>query len=324
MTVGGLLGLLLYTVTLMAVVAWSAGFCLWPMLRQLRIRNCIDFSSSFWFLLGIAPLLAGLAVGCASLSSAALKAFSVIPDHCDLHPGHPHLCWAHADTLLPQGTFFWGIFIGVTGLFVFCLVRVGHSVFGVNQKLRLAESNLSQEGFLVVPSGIPAAFVAGVLRPRAYLTSKAFELLNSSERRIVAVHEREHMRRRDPLKLTLLRLAASLFPGFRWLEERWKAAVEVECDWACLENGAGAEEVSLTILKLARSGGSEPGTPALAYALSSEAVLRQRVENLLSGVQPRRLGVRWGAFVFVVLVLAAIGLSSTHHVLETVLGTLVK
>ena len=64
--------------------------------------------------------------------------------------------------------------------------------------------------------------------------------------------------------------------------------------------------------------------PALAYALGAESVLRQGVENLLSGALPRRLGVRWGTLVIVALILTAISLSSMHYVLDTVLGTFIK
>lgn len=324
MTTGGLLVLLLHTIALMAVAAWGAGFCLWPLLRHPRFRNGIEFSSSFWFLLGSAPFLAGIAVGLAPLSSAILKGLAVIPDHCRVHPGHPHFCWTHAEAILPQGIFFWGILVAGTVLFLISLLRVGRSTLALQRELRLAKKTWTEDGFLIVSSRIPAAFVAGLLRPKAYLTESARQLLSSSERRIVAIHEREHTRRRDPLKLLLLRIGASLFPGFSRIEDRWKAAVEIECDWACLDQGAEAEEVSLTILKMARALGPSSSAPTLAYALGSERVLRERVEALLSGARHRRPVVGWGLLALTLSTLAAIGLSSAHHVLETVLGTFIR
>ena len=317
----GLPVFLLYVVALMAAAVWSAAFLVGAVARLLRGSN-FNFSSSFWFFLGVIPFLAGLLVGGVSLSSAALKGFALISDHCEVHPGHPHFCWTHASTLLPEGIFFWVIFAGGTALFLYSLVKAGHSVLWMNGKLGLAGGTPSHDGFLIIPSRTPAAFVAGLLRPRPYLTSSAVRLLTRRERRIVAAHELEHVRRRDPVKLLVLRIAALLFPGFKWIEEKWKAAAELECDSASLSGGAEPKEVSLTILKLARSMGS--AGPALAYAAGPDAALRQRVESLLAGVQPARCRVRWGPLLLAALILTAFGLSSAHHALETILGTLIR
>ena len=162
MSVSGLPTFLLYVVALMAVAGWGMAFLLWAVARLLRAGNC-SFSSSFWFLLGVVPFLAGLLVGGVSLSSAALKGFSLIPDHCEVHPGHPHFCWTHVNSLLPEGIFFWAIFVGGTPVFLYSLVKTGHSVLSMNRKLGLAESTPSHDGFLIIPSRTPAAFRRGVL-----------------------------------------------------------------------------------------------------------------------------------------------------------------
>jgi len=193
----------------------------------------------------------------------------------------------------------------------------------MNHLLRLAEGTESHDGFFIVPSRIPAAFVAGMLRPRPYLTSTAVELLDPTERRIVAAHEQEHVRRRDTLKLMLLRIAGSLFPGFKSIEEKWKGAAEMECDSVSLRSGALPEEVSLTIVKLARAVGPKASAPALAYSVGTESDLSQRIESLLSGVRPREQTVAWIPLVLLVLILISISISRAHHVLETVLGKLI-
>ncbi len=311
----------LYVVVLMAAAVWSSAFLLGAFARLLRGSNS-SFSSSFWFFLGVVPFLSGILVGGVSLSSAALKGLAWIPDHCQVHPGHPHFCWTHASASLPEGAFFWAILLGGTTLFLHSMVKAGHSALSVSHKLGLAEGTRSHDGFLIIPSRSPAAFVAGLLRPRPYLTSSAVRLLTRAERRIVAAHELEHVRRRDPAKLLVLRMAALLFPGFQWIEEKWKAAAELECDSASLRGGAEPEEVSLTILKLARSMGS--ASPALGYAASTDTALRQRVERLLAGVQPAPSKVRWGPLLLAVLFLTGFGLSSAHHALETILGTLIR
>jgi len=323
MTVGAIPTLVLYIIALMAAATWSTAFFLWPAVKTLRARSGLDCSSNFWFLLGIAPFLAGLAVGCASFSSAVLKGLSLIPDHCEFHPHHPHFCWIHMDTLLPEGVLFWLVLGGSTGVFLYSALNAARAIVGMNHLLRTAEGTIDRDGFFIVPSRLPAAFVAGIIRPRPYLTSTAAQLLNSRERGIVAAHEREHVRRRDPLKLLLLRIAGSLFPGFKSIEEKWKGATEVECDSASLRTGARPEEVSLTIVKLARAVGSEASAPALAYAVGTESDLKQRIGSLLSGVQPREQTIAWIPLVLLALTLTSIGLSRAHHALETVLGKLI-
>ena len=317
----GLPTFLLYVVALMAAAVWSAAFLVGAFARLLRGSNS-NFSSSFWFFFGTVPFLVGILVGGVSLSSAALKGLAWIPDHCDVHPGHPHFCWTHASASLPEGIFFWAILLGGTAFFLYSLVKAGHSVLSMNHRLGLAEGTRSHDGFLIIPSRTPAAFVAGLLLPRPYLTSSSVRLLSGAERRIVAAHELEHVRRRDPVKLLVLRMAASLFPGFQWIEEKWKAAAELECDSASLRGGAQPEEVSLTILKLARSVGS--ASPALAYAAGTDAALRQRVESLLAGAQPARCRFRWGPLLLGALILTAFRISRAHHALETILGTLIR
>jgi beta-lactamase regulating signal transducer with metallopeptidase domain len=203
-------------------------------------------------------------------------------------------------------------------------LKAGSTIFGMNRLLRQSQGTKRPDGFFIVPSRIPVAFAAGILRPRPYLTSAAVRLLNAKERHIVAAHEQEHVRRRDPLKLLLLRISGLLFPGFRLIEEKWKSAAEVECDSASLQSGARPEEVSLTIVKLARAVGSHTHVPALAYAVGTESDLRRRVGSLLSGVQPPEQKLPWVPLVLLALALVSIGSSRAHHVLETVLGQLMR
>jgi Zn-dependent protease with chaperone function len=327
MTLLGALTLLTYTLFLAAVAAWGLGVLVVVLLTG-RSEKGLERSSSTWFLFGMSPLLGGLAVAGGCFTSAVLKGFSVIPDHCQLHPGHPHLCWTHADLVGPSGILLFGTVV-LAGLVLASIWRVGRALSLVRGMLKASgtplrgdEEALDSHGFRAVTSEVPAAFVAGLLKPRIYLTSAAVRLLSREELRIVVTHEREHISRRDPIKLALLRLTSHLFPGFRRIEERWRMAAELECDWACLEQGSHPTQISGTILKLARSVQSYSSPPVLAYAPGSELVLRERVERLLSGIGPRKSGgYRW-IFVVTLSALTACALSSMHHLLESVLGPL--
>ncbi|HEY4278009.1 MAG TPA: M56 family metallopeptidase [Conexibacter sp.] len=83
----------------------------------------------------------------------------------------------------------------------------------------------------------PAAFCAGLLRPRVYVTTGAASRLGDGELRALLAHERHHARRRDPLR-SLVRelLVESLFflPVLRPLTARRATVDELRADAAAV------------------------------------------------------------------------------------------
>jgi hypothetical protein len=89
----------------------------------------------------------------------------------------------------------------------------------------------------VVRSRRPAAFCAGLVRPRVVITTALLDALAADERRAVVAHELSHARRNAPLKLALGRLAVrTLFwvPLLRDLVERYVLLTELEADRAAI------------------------------------------------------------------------------------------
>lgn len=81
----------------------------------------------------------------------------------------------------------------------------------------------------------PAAFCAGFLRPRIYLSRGAIERLPAAQLAAVLAHERHHLERRDPLRLLTARVvrdALFFLPVLRRLERRYAALSEVAADEA--------------------------------------------------------------------------------------------
>jgi Zn-dependent protease with chaperone function len=317
------LSVLFYAATLFLAAWWTLSLMEWPLIRLLRSRPR-HRRSALWFLIGVGPLLVAVGVALATLLSAALKGWDAVADHCLHHPGHPHFCLTHGGGLWPSGFWFWIPAAVAFGGVLVAGVRVARQARGLTRSLSTTEGRSGDQGFVVIPSRTPAAFVAGIIRPKAYLTTAALRLLNPRERRIVATHEREHIRRHDPQKLLLLRTAALLFPGFGAVEREWAAAAEIECDLACLRMGASAEEVSLTILKLARSFRTAAVGPALAYSGGPNEVLRERVERLLSPRDPVRFEAAAPILGFALVVMPLLTFTKTHHLLETLVGVLVR
>lgn len=85
----------------------------------------------------------------------------------------------------------------------------------------------------------PRAFCAGLFRPKVYLSSGAVALLDDAALRAVLAHERQHQRRRDPLRLAAGRVTArALFfvPGLRELLRRQQALAELSADESAIED----------------------------------------------------------------------------------------
>ena len=86
------------------------------------------------------------------------------------------------------------------------------------------------------------SFCAGLLRPRIYITTGALARLDAPALDAVLVHERQHARRRDPLRLAASRvLARSLFflPALRELRRGQELLAEVSADETAVRAAAG-------------------------------------------------------------------------------------
>ena len=134
------------------------------------------------------------------------------------------------------------------------------------------------------------AFTAGLLTPRVFLASSVFDALSVAEVEAVLRHEAQHVRQRDPLRLSLLRFfACTLFwiPAFRRLSDDMADEAEIRADDAAAREQPLA--LALAILKLAS------WTPS-----DASAALRMRLASAdVSGLITTRHGA--GALRFDVL-----------------------
>jgi hypothetical protein len=156
----------------------------------------------------------------------------------------------------------------------------------------------------------PLAFCAGLRRPRIYISSGAVARLTRDELHAVAAHERHHARRRDPLRVVVMRvLAESLFflPVLRPLSDRHTAMLELTADEASVR-ACGGDPRPLARALLA----FDDAVSAPAVGIAPE-----RVDQLLGRPTPWPLPVALVAWALVVLAgLAAIalrGLELTAH-----------
>jgi Zn-dependent protease with chaperone function len=118
---------------------------------------------------------------------------------------------------------------------------------------RLAPATVAGRELTVLADGRPAAFCAGAVRPRIYVTSGAVERLAPEELRAVADHEAEHARRRDPLKQLAVQALVDGFaflPGLRRLALSQAAVADLVADAAAVASAGTARPLAAAMLRL--------------------------------------------------------------------------
>ena len=82
-------------------------------------------------------------------------------------------------------------------------------------------------------STVPDVYTAGFLSPRIWASSSLIELLEPAELEAVLLHERAHLRRRDPLRVLIVRSLEALLapvPVVGTLAKRFELAKELDAD----------------------------------------------------------------------------------------------
>ncbi len=141
---------------------------------------------------------------------------------------------------------------------------------------------------LVVIARLPnPAFTAGWLRPRIFVEESLDRMLDPDELQAVLSHERAHARRRDPLRLSLLRFfACTLFyiPALRKLADDMADEAEIAADDEAARNNPLA--LASAIIKLAAAPGWAGqkgrfhGSPAIV-GFQRDDLLDRRARRLL-------------------------------------------
>jgi len=155
----------------------------------------------------------------------------------------------------------------------------------------------------VVESGtVPA--VAGLRRPAILVPRAILVGLTVPELRAVLLHEDQHRRRRDPLRMVIYRAVTALFffyPPLGLLLARLRDSAELACDEGALRAGAPPEELTRALARTVRLGLS-PVRFAAAAESGNASLLRRRFERLSD---PRRYApmTRYRLFVSAAAVL---------------------
>lgn len=309
-----------------AVAALGFGVVSRPALKRLR-RVAPRTRFHIVALLAALPvLMGGLAVGIA-FAPSALDALGLVRDHCAHHPGHDfHLCFLHG---APPAVSTWAVVVqlvligGLMSTWFGEAARVVRSQRWASQLSRLSRYD-SESNSWMVETGRAVAFSVGFLRPRVYVSERARGLLSASQFRAVIAHEHAHVRRRDALVKSIVRLLAWLhLPAVRKrLLDELELAAEQACDQSAVSEVDDRLTVAEAILAMQRAGSAER-LPIAAASFGAGAV-EERVRAILDDdwTPLRRGATAAGLLLAAGAAWLVTSYHELHHLSETLLAYL--
>jgi hypothetical protein len=135
--------------------------------------------------------------------------------------------------------------------------------------------------------GAPGVVLAGVLRPRLYVSRDVLATLTAEELKVAVAHEAAHQRAWDNAKRRLIAFAPDILGLTRRgtdIESGWRAAAETAADAAATDRSeAAAVSLASALVKVARlSAGRTAGDDTCSTFHNGE-FLAARIRRLLAG-----------------------------------------
>jgi len=137
----------------------------------------------------------------------------------------------------------------------------------------------------------PVAFCYGYLRPRVLISRHLVEMLTGDEMEALLLHEREHVRQRDPLKVAggeLLASAGFFLPILGGLHRRYLIEKELAADRAAITEQGSAASLMAALVRLV----DHRAAPETAPPIGAAGALEVRIATLVG--DPVRLDLRLG------------------------------
>jgi TonB family protein len=172
----------------------------------------------------------------------------------------------------------------------------------------LEETSIPFESLRVTGESVPP-YVAGLWRPRIFVSRDLIATLDPAELRAILLHEDSHRRRRDPLRSTLQRLCAALlffYPLTTLLLRRLQHATELVCDERVLRAGVGTETYARALARTLRFGFARSPRP-LAAGVGGGSLLRLRFDRL---THPGRYSVMHSHRIILLLVVLLVAVAT--------------
>jgi len=242
-------------------------------------------------------------------------------DHCTLHPDHPHLCLVHPTAALPSTAAI--ALLAFSAVALFAVARVLRSAWQRARDLRfiagVATRTLTGRVELV-DSDRPFALAFGLVRPRALVSTGLVRALPPDAASAVVSHEAEHVRRRDPLRQLVARIAsAPIWPSVRRdLLSVLALAAEQACDEHVSQVDGDRLRVARAILAAERVLAESASIRRADCTGIDSGSVALRVASLLDRPAPR--WSRWWLLALAAPLIAFAAASPLHHGVEHLLA----
>jgi Zn-dependent protease with chaperone function len=229
--------------------------------------------------------------------------------------------WHHVYLLSP--TTWHGVFLLVclVSLFTFLIVGARKSITSYQRQSFLAQLSDKKEGALAeVDATVPMAFVVGLWRPQAFITSGLARQITLEERQVISLHEQAHVRQKDPLKKFIFGILTSVYPakirGF--LQSELDLTLEQTADEAVLQRYS-RQAVARSLLTVAKLTASfERNVHNQRPCHFAQQAIERRVHHLIGLSQYRALPVLpIVIFMIISLLCSAASVDVLHHFFET-------
>lgn len=252
-------------------------------------------------------------------------------DHCAVHDHHLHLCLYHGGAWIHKSLTLAVVVVAALAVATrtaWLLLQVARAPRALARMLTVAEPSEQFAGIpvVLVPTRLAFCFTSGLLQPRIYISTAAWERLGPAERQAVLAHEVAHVQQRDlPIGLALAGLTGLGLPGLSHaVQQLWYRATERLCDLQAARTLGDPEPVATALLQMVA--GQPAGEPALALHFGPNCAVTERVEAVLAA-DPDQIGKQHTLLVFAALALAALLLVTAqhwvdplHHAIESLLG----
>lgn len=298
------------------LLSWCVATC-WRVLHNQQIRVLPDVLAKLLFTLVSLPFI------CATLSLIINKMPPIsrylVEEHC--HESHcgPHELYIPTASALGAGTLAFALVLLCA--FILLMVRQLYLNKRFHQLLQLASVGSHPHGargdiariYKQVDSQVPSAWCVGLLRPKIYVSQGLVEQLSDNQLNLVLLHEFNHVRQLDNIKLMCVRYFTILWPK-RWRTDyhhTFTNALELRSDMFALNSVRHPSALEDYPLCACQQGEEQD--------ISSER--RERLNQLLT--QPHHTFTQYMvSYIFLFLfgaLLALVGVSVGHPLMEFLL-----
>jgi beta-lactamase regulating signal transducer with metallopeptidase domain len=142
--------------------------------------------------------------------------------------------------------------------------------------------NEGNRDFTVISYSAPIAFTTGFLNPKVILSTGLLNLLDKNEVEAVIYHELYHKKHRDPLKIFLLSLFASIMwyiPILKWFHQKYKIVREVLADHYAINRQGTSADLGSALLKMLKTG--KRANMPFSYVSFADTSINYRIKYIL-------------------------------------------